>query len=29
MQNLKYKIDYVNRELFGSINAKIYLTDYF
>ena len=29
VQNLKFKIDSINKQFFGSVNAKVYFTDFF
>ena len=29
VQNLKFKIEYFNKEFFGTVNAKLYFTDFF
>jgi len=29
MKSLRFKIDYFNKQLFGSVKAKVYFTDFF
>ena len=29
MQNLKFKLDYINKQFLGSVNAKVFFTDFF